>query len=96
MSMFQPLVDLGTKAVKGVGDVASGAWDWLGSGDNMRNAGSLIGGLGSAYGAYTQADMAKKMIDLQKADYNRQKKRQEEAEDALALGFANSGFGQSA
>lgn len=89
MSMFQPLVDFGNKAV-------GGAWNWLSTGENMRNTGALVGGLGSAYGAYTQADAAKKMINLQKADYNRQKKRQEEADAAFALGFANSGSGNIA
>jgi hypothetical protein len=59
-----------------------------------------IGALGGLYGAYSQHQMGQDMYKLQKDAYNynkmlseREKKRQEEAEMALAQGFNNSGFG---
>lgn len=59
-----------------------------------------IGVLGGLYSAYTQQDMANKSFDLQRQAFNynkmlseREKKRQEDAEKAMQLGFANSGLG---
>lgn len=100
MSLFNGLVDLGTTAYKGATKLVGDGWDWMAKGDNMRNVGQLVGGLGGAYGAYTQSKQANKMLDLQKDAYKynkslseREKKRQEEAEMALSQGFDNSGFG---
>jgi hypothetical protein len=45
-------------------------WDWLKSGDNLKGAGTLIGGLGSVYSGIKQADAADKMVGLQTDQYN--------------------------
>lgn len=83
MSLFNGLVNLGSAVKTGFGN----GFEWLAQGENMRNAGAMIGGLGSAYGAHDQAKRAKKMLNLQVGAYNRDVKRQEEAEQNFNRGF---------
>lgn len=63
---------------------------------NLETIGSLTQGIGSVVGAIEKNKMNKKMYNLQKdqynhlmQDYNRQKKRQENAEKQMYLGFSN-------
>ena len=76
------------------GDVAKGGMDFLN--DNSKG----LGALGQLGGAYMQYDMGNKMYDMQKQAFaynkslsEREKKRQEDAEKAMQLGFSNSGIG---
>jgi hypothetical protein len=73
-------------------------WEWLSEtaksgisslsdADTLKGIGSVVGGLGQAYGAYKQADMASNMFKLQKMDYLDQKKKEEETKDAFAKAF---------
>ena len=71
------------------------------SGFNFLNNNSQgIGALGGLWGAYNQYNMGNKIYDMQKDAYaynkalsEREKKRQEDAEKALQLGFTNSTIG---
>lgn len=60
---------------------------WFSDGNNLQNFGMALSGAGNIYGAYNQQKMAKKLYNMQVADYNRQKKRQEEAERNFNAGF---------
>lgn len=46
-------------------------WEWLTNAQNLKGLGTVVGGLGTAYGAYTQNNMANKMFNLQKDAYDR-------------------------
>lgn len=63
---------------------------WFKSGDNLKNLGTVIGGIGGAYGNIQQAKYAKNLINLQKSAYQRGIKKQDDAEKAMADGFNNS------
>lgn len=67
----------------------------------MNKNSDAIGTIGGLAGGYMQYDMAQKQYDMQKQAFNynkmlseREKKRQEEAENAFALGFQNSSLGE--
>ena len=59
-------------------------------------AGSILGGLGSVYGAYSQAKVSNQINKINKSMYFDSKKRQEDADNSLKLGFANSTFSKGA
>jgi hypothetical protein len=78
----------------GVGNMFSKASDHFSANKDLYNfAGTALG----AYGQYDMqqkaADEAKRMNNFYMSQFDREKKRQEEAEMALAQGFNNSGFG---
>jgi hypothetical protein len=82
------------KGIDTLGGYASKGFDWA----NKNSQG--LGALGGLAGSYMQYDMGQDMYKLQKDAYNynkmlsdREKKRQEEAEQAFALGFKNSTLG---
>lgn len=62
-------------------------WEWL------RGAGTLIGGLGTAYGAIESGRMNKKLYNLQKSAYDRNIKKENKAQMELEKGF-NSVYGK--
>lgn len=68
--------------------------------DFFNDNSKALGTGGQLWGAYNQYNMGNKMYDLQKDSYaynkalsDREKKRQENAESQMQLGFSNSGLG---
>jgi hypothetical protein len=55
-------------------------WNWVRDAKNLSAVGTILGGVGSAYGAYRQGKEAKGLLDLQKKNYYYNKKRQEQAQ----------------
>jgi len=78
-------------ALKGFGSSAMG---WLGDGKNLQGLGSLVGGIGGAYGALEQGKQAKALLNLQTGAYNDEKKRREKAQ--LAIDGVNWGVAPTA
>ena len=82
-------------------DYVNKGFDFGKSGLDFINKNSQgLGAIGGLWSAYNQYNMGNKMFDLQKQAFNynkmlseREKKRQEEAEKAMQIGFANSGLG---
>jgi len=65
-----------------------GVVDWLGGVVGKLEAkdlGSILGGVGGAYGAYTQGKAAKEILKLQKDDYYEEKKRKKETQARLDI-----------
>ncbi len=77
-------------------DIGLGSmWSWLGSNANeLKSLGTLVGGIGSGYGAWKQGQAMDKVNKLNLQIYNDDKKRQETADNNLSLGFANSTYGK--
>lgn len=78
----------------GIGNMANSGMNFLN--DNSK----ALGAAGSLWGAYNQYNMGNKMMDMQNQAFaynkslsEREKKRQEDAEKAMQLGFSNSGLG---
>ena len=72
-------------------------WDWLGNNANeLKTVGTLVRGLGAGYGAYTQGKAMDNVNKLNLKIYDDEKKRQEDNDKALSLGFANSTYGKGA
>lgn len=63
-----------------------GLGKWF-TGDNLQALGGALGAAGNIYGAYNQNKMARKFYNLQKSDYDRQKRRQKQSENAFNQGF---------
>lgn len=64
-----------------------GLGKWFSNGDNLAGLGGFLGAAGNIYGAYNQNKMARKMYKLQLGDYERQKRRQKQSENAFNQGF---------
>lgn len=89
------LLENAMDGVKGASD--SGVWSWLGNNANeLKSVGTLVGGLGAGYGAWTQAKAMDKVNKLNLDIYNDAKKKQDENDEAFKLGFANSSYGKGA
>lgn len=74
-----------------------GIWSWLGNNANeLKTVGTLVGGIGSGYGAYKQGQAMDQVNKLNLKIYDDEKKRQEANDKALSLGFANSTYGKGA
>lgn len=72
-------------------------WEWLSSNANeLKSLGTLVGGVGSGYGAWKQGQAADQINKLNLQIYNDDKKRQESNDANLNLGFANSTYGKGA
>lgn len=68
--------------------------DWLTGlfkGMEAKDWGSILGGVGSAYGAYKQGKVAEDLAGLQKDDYYEEKKRKKETQARLDLAAENLG-----
>ena len=63
-------------------------FEWLSGGDNLRGLGSLVGGIGGAYGAIEQSKQAKAMLNLQTNAYDDEKKRRDAYQKSVANAFA--------
>ena len=91
---FGNIFDTGSKYL-------SKGMDYLGKGADFYNKHQDAFDFGlKGLQAYSQWDAQNKMADIArqqnaiyKSQFDRQKKREEEAEDAFALGFQNSSFG---
>jgi len=62
--------------------------EWLSSvfkGMNAKDWGSVLGGVGSAYGAYKQGKVAEDLVNLQKQDYKDEKERKKRTQARLDL-----------
>lgn len=71
--------------------------DWLvNNAGALKGVGTLLGGVGQMYGMYQQGKVANKVNKLNFSIYNDAKKRQEDADNSLKLGFANSTFSKGA
>lgn len=53
--------------------------------------GSILGGVGGAYGAYKQGKVADELLKMQKADYYDEKKRKETTQARIDLAAKNWG-----
>lgn len=75
----------------------SSPFSWLTNNANeLKGVGTLLGGLGQVYGTYNQAKISDKINKLNFSIYADAKKRREDADNSLKLGFANSTFGKGA
>lgn len=73
--------------------------DWLTNlfkGMSGKDWGSILGGLGSAYGSYKQGKMADELVKLQKQDYYDEKKRKKKTQARLDLAAHNLSGGSTA
>lgn len=72
-------------------------WEWLSNNANeLKSIGTLVGGIGSGYGAWKQGKAADQVNKLNLQIYQDDKKRQEQNDANLNLGFANSAYGKGA
>ncbi len=69
-----------------------GILNWFKSGENLSGIGSLLSAAGGIYGGYQQAKYAKGLLNLQKSDYARGIKREDEADKSLSDAFNNSTY----
>ena len=85
-------------AMDGVGSASkSGVWDWLGNNANeLKTFGTLVGGIGSGYGAWKQGQAIDNVNKLNLKIYDDEKKRQQQNDANLSLGYANSTYGKGA
>ena len=70
--------------------------DWLTNlfkGMSGKDWGSILGGLGSAYGSYKQGKMADELVKLQKQDYLDEKNRKKKTQARLDLAAHNLSSG---
>lgn len=75
------------------GEEGFGLWNWIGNNANeLKTVGSLVGGLGGGYGAIMQGRAIDKTNKLNLKIYDDEKKRQEQNDANLKLGFENSTF----
>ncbi len=65
------------------------AWEWLTNLDNIGRIGSVIGGVGQAYGAVQQSKMANKMYDLQKSSLDREIGKENQAQANMDLAISD-------
>lgn len=87
------LIENALDGVRGATD--SGMWSWLGNNANeLKTVGSLVGGTGSGYGAWKQGQASDQVNKLNLNIYSDAKKRQEQNDANLNLGFANSSYGK--
>lgn len=87
------LLENAMDGVKGASD--SGVWDWLGNNANeLKTMGTLVGGLGAGYGAFAQGQAMDKVNKLNLKIYDDEKKRQQQNDANLSLGYANSTYGK--
>lgn len=75
-----------------------GAWDWLQDADNLKTAGTVIGGVAQGYGVYEnskalkeQSNISKDLLAIQKADYNRGIEKEDLAQSNFSSAI-NSAF----
>ena len=69
-------------------------WNWVtNNADTLKAVGGIVGGVGSAYGAYQQGKMNKKIYNLNLDMYNQQKKRQQQQDQNFNLGFVGANGG---
>jgi len=61
-------------------------------GSGWSGLGSLIGGIGGAYGAWQQGKAAQGLLDLQKKNYYREVEKEKKAQDGLDTAL-NASFG---
>lgn len=69
-----------------------GEFNWFGKDGffgNIGQVGSLVGGIGQAYGNIEQSKAAKQMLNLQKDSYNDEKKRRAKTQLNLDGSFQN-------
>lgn len=64
-------------------------WEWATNLDNIGKIGSLVGGVGQAYGAVQQSKMANKMYDLQKSSLDREIGKENQAQANMDLAISN-------
>lgn len=72
-------------------------WEWIkGNANELKSVGTLVGGIGAGYGAWKQGQVADEVNKLNLNIYNDNKKRRDEQDANLSLGFANSSYGKGA
>lgn len=60
-------------------------------GMDAKDWGSILGGVGGAYGAYKQGKVADKLVGMQERDYQDEKKRKKETQARIDLAAQNLG-----
>lgn len=92
---FGGISDMGKKFAGGAGNLLGKASSHFSDNKDLYNFGANALQAGGNYMLQNRAaDEAKKMNKYYVSQFEREKKRQEEAETALTRGFNNSGFGQ--
>ena len=72
-------------------------WEWLSNNANeLKSIGTLVVGIGSGYGAWKQGKAMDQVNKLNLHIYQDDKKRQDQNDANLNLGFANSVYGKGA
>ena len=70
-------------------------WEWLSNNANeLKSLGTLVGGIGSGYGVWKQGKAVDQVNKLNLKIYDDDKRRQEQNDANLNLGFANSAYGK--
>lgn len=71
-------------------------WDWLSnvggwfkSGENLKGAGSVVSGLGQAYGSLSQDKLAREMLKTDKELNDEERKRRARTQLSLDSAFSN-------
>ncbi|QCD52520.1 hypothetical protein [Campylobacter sp. RM16192] len=75
-------------------------WDWIGktndffknNADSLQGLGAIVGGVGSAYGAYKQGKLAQKHYDLNLDILREERRRRNKAEKTLENAWNASNF----
>jgi len=66
-------------------------WDWVkGNAEELRGIGTLVGGLGAGYGAYSQAKAMDETNKINKTLLNRQIQKEDQAQKDMQAGFSLS------
>lgn len=81
----------------GVGDILSGFSDFMkNNGSALQGIGSIIGGVGNAYGAYKQNQALENNYKINLDLLREEQKRRKQADDSVALGWENSSYAKGA
>ena len=66
-------------------------WGWIDNNANeLKTIGTLVGGIGTGYGAYMNAEAAKEANKINKTLLNRQISKEDKAQKELEEGFSLS------
>lgn len=68
-------------------------FEWLTkNAGSLKGVGTLLGGMGQVYGAYSQSKAVDKINKLNLSIYNDNKKRRDAADKSLSLAYENSTY----
>lgn len=71
-------------------------WDWINNNSNeLKTVGTLVGGIGTGYGAYMNAKAIDEANKINKTLLNRQISKEDKAQQEMEEGFKLSTLGSS-